>query len=121
MRRTTRSWPTQGETMLVYERRLIKTETLSLSLRLRVAPTAYWLYCSVFCSVAVDLCSVLCSVICSVVSGGNCISGCSSRWFMDANCKDVLDNVPERVRGRSHLDPYGDLIDELRRLGRTYR
>jgi len=40
---------------------------------------------------------------------------------MDANFQDILDNLPTRVRGRSRLDPYGELVDELRRRGRTYR
>ena len=40
--------------------------------------------------------------------------------FMDDRFEDILDTLPDK-RPRSCLEPYGKLIDELRRRGRTYR
>jgi IS30 family transposase len=39
---------------------------------------------------------------------------------MDDNFQDVLDSLPEK-QPRSRLEPYGGLIQELLRRGRTYR
>ena len=39
---------------------------------------------------------------------------------MDNNIKEILDSLPSK-RPRSRLEPHGDLINELRRRGRTYR
>lgn len=40
--------------------------------------------------------------------------------FMDDHFRDILNSLPEKSP-RSRLEPYGELIDELRRRGRTYR
>ena len=42
------------------------------------------------------------------------------RLAMDAKFKEILDGLPSK-RPRSRLEPYGELISELRRRGRTYR
>jgi len=42
------------------------------------------------------------------------------RLAMDAKFKEILDGLPSK-RPRSRLEPYGELIRELRRRGRTYR
>jgi len=42
------------------------------------------------------------------------------RLAMDAKFKEILDGRPSK-RPRSRLEPYGELISELRRHGRTYR
>ncbi|SRR5438132_14348938 len=39
---------------------------------------------------------------------------------MDDRFQDILDGIPEKPP-RSSLEPYRELIDELRRRGRTYR
>jgi hypothetical protein len=39
---------------------------------------------------------------------------------MDAKFKDILDSLPGKPP-RSRLEPYRELIEELRRRGRTYR
>jgi hypothetical protein len=39
---------------------------------------------------------------------------------MDDKFQDILDNLPEKPP-RSRLEPYTELIGELRRRGRTYR
>lgn len=39
---------------------------------------------------------------------------------MDEKFEEILDNIPNR-RQRSKLEPYDDLIDELRRRGHTFR
>ena len=39
---------------------------------------------------------------------------------MDDKLQDILDSLPEKPP-RSRLEPYGGLIGELRRRGRTYR
>jgi len=39
---------------------------------------------------------------------------------MDSQFQDILDSLPEKPP-RSRLEPYGELIDELRRRGRTFR
>src|SRR5437762_1902780 len=39
---------------------------------------------------------------------------------MDDRFQDILDGMPEKPP-RSRLEPYRELIDELRRRGRTYR
>jgi hypothetical protein len=39
---------------------------------------------------------------------------------MDDKFQDILDSLSEKPP-RSRLQPYGELIDELRRRGRTYR
>src|SRR5437762_2358710 len=39
---------------------------------------------------------------------------------MDDRFQDILDGIPEKPP-RSSLEPYRDLINELRRRGRTYR
>jgi len=39
---------------------------------------------------------------------------------MDAKFQDILNTLPEKPP-RSRLEPYGELIDELRRRGQTYR
>jgi hypothetical protein len=39
---------------------------------------------------------------------------------MDSEFRNILDSLPEKPP-RSRLEPYGELIDGLRRRGRTYR
>ena len=39
---------------------------------------------------------------------------------MEGQFQDILDSLPEKPQ-RSCLEPYRELIDELRRRGRTYR
>lgn len=39
---------------------------------------------------------------------------------MEGRFQDILNSVTE-IPGRSRLEPYGELIDELRRRGQTYR
>jgi hypothetical protein len=39
---------------------------------------------------------------------------------MDSEFRNILENLPEKP-SRSRLEPYGELIDGLRRRGRTYR
>ena len=39
---------------------------------------------------------------------------------MDDRLKDILESLPQKPP-RSRMDPYRELIDELRRVGRTYR
>src|SRR5688572_16345823 len=39
---------------------------------------------------------------------------------MDDKFQDIVDSLPEKP-ARSRLEPYNELIDELRRRGRTYR
>jgi hypothetical protein len=39
---------------------------------------------------------------------------------MDGKFQDILDNLPAKPQ-RSQLEPYRELINELRRRGRTYR
>jgi len=39
---------------------------------------------------------------------------------VEGKFQDILDSVTEKP-GRSRLEPYGELIDELRRRGLTYR
>jgi hypothetical protein len=39
---------------------------------------------------------------------------------MDDRLKDILESLPPKPP-RSRMDPYRELIDELRRVGRTYR
>ncbi len=41
-------------------------------------------------------------------------------WLMDDKLQVILDSLPEKPP-RSRLEPYRELIDELRRRGRTYR
>ncbi len=38
----------------------------------------------------------------------------------DEQFKAIVDSLPEK-RPRSRLEPYAELIDQLRKLGRTYR
>src|SRR6516162_4929908 len=40
--------------------------------------------------------------------------------FMDRKFEDILDTLPEKPP-RSRLEPYRELIGELRKRGRTYR
>jgi len=40
--------------------------------------------------------------------------------LMDEQLKQILETLPQKPT-RSRLDPYGEFIEELRRLGRTYR
>jgi IS30 family transposase len=49
-----------------------------------------------------------------------CRFGLFRAVHMDARFQDILDTLPEKPP-RSRLEPYGELIDELRRRGRTYR
>ena len=39
---------------------------------------------------------------------------------MDSECRNILESLPEKPP-RSRLEPYGELIDGMRRRGRTYR
>jgi len=39
---------------------------------------------------------------------------------MDDSLKDILESLPQKPP-RSRMEPYRELIDELRRVGRTYR
>jgi IS30 family transposase len=39
---------------------------------------------------------------------------------MDARFQEILDSLPPK-RSRSRLEPYGELIEELRQRGTTYR
>jgi hypothetical protein len=41
-------------------------------------------------------------------------------YYMDSEFRNILDSLPEKPP-RSRLEPYGELIDGLRRRGRTYR
>jgi hypothetical protein len=41
-------------------------------------------------------------------------------YHMDREFRNILDSLPEKPP-RSRLEPYGELIDGLRRRGRTYR
>jgi hypothetical protein len=41
-------------------------------------------------------------------------------YYMDNEFRNILDSLPEKSP-RSRLEPYGELIDGLRRRGRTYR
>ena len=52
----------------------------------------------------------------SLLGGVRAIAG----WLMDDKLQVILDSLPEK-RPRSRLEPYCELIDELRRRGRTYR
>jgi hypothetical protein len=42
------------------------------------------------------------------------------RSFMDARFQEILDSLPPK-RPRSRLEPYAELIEELRHRGTTYR
>jgi hypothetical protein len=44
----------------------------------------------------------------------------TDRYSMDSEFRNILDSLPEKPP-RSRLEPYGELIDGLRRRGRTYR
>ena len=52
----------------------------------------------------------------SLLGGVRVIAG----WPMDDKLQVILDSLPEKPP-RSRLEPYCELIDELRRRGRTYR
>jgi hypothetical protein len=41
-------------------------------------------------------------------------------YYMDSEFRNILDSLPEKPP-RSRLEPYGELIDGLRRRQRTYR
>ncbi len=41
-------------------------------------------------------------------------------YYVDSEFRNILESLPEKPL-RSRLEPYGELIDGLRRRGRTYR
>lgn len=89
-------------------------ETLSLSLRLRDARARAWAYTFGKCSVFVRCLFGVCSAKLK-----------NQHWpdresSMGGQFQDILDSLPEKPP-RSRLEPYRELIDELRRRGRTFR
>ncbi len=68
------------------------------------------------CSATVRLVSGVCSaaVRCTIKSR---FGACT---LMDNRFKEILDNLPPK-RPRSRLEPYAELVEELRRRGTTYR